>query len=213
MSAGAVSGWPRIFFADCLRLLPICIPILLVVAVVLTVNQMPEATPGNDIGRAAVYIAVGEDVRAYLGFAAVFILPAIAPRDLRFPLAMYLLLFGLIVFNPAMQDLLNYINRSSIWRLMWIFPVVPATAIVIVWIAETVSLGRQWIFGGVLIALLAGYAMVGPNVFTRTPDPARIGFPQLKIPDQDRMRIRNIGDDDGFPIIDRRICLTPGKCY
>ncbi len=213
MFAGTVSGWTRILFADCLRLLPICIPFLLVLAVIVTVKQMPEATPGTDIGRAAAYIAVGAGVRAYVGFAAVFILPAIAPRDLRVPLAAYLLLFGLVVFNPATQDILNYVNRSSNWRLMWIFPVVPATAIVILWCAETVSFGRRLIFGSVLMALLIGYATVGPNVFTRIPHPARIAFPQLKIPDQDRLRLRGIGDDEGFPIIDRRLCLSPNNCY
>ena len=212
-SAETIPGCGRRLFADGLRLIPICIPFLLAVAIIVIVRQMPEATPGRDVGQAAVYIAVGADVRAYVGFAAIFILPAIVPRDLRVPLAAFLLLFGLIVFNPAMQDFMNYINRSSLWRVMWIFPVVPATAVGIVWVAKTVSFGQRWLFGGLLVVLLVGYASVGPNVFTRLPDPARIGFPQPKIPSQDRMRIRNSGNDEGFPIIDRRLCLSSTRCY
>ena len=140
-----------------------------------------------------------------VGMAALILLPFLVSRGPQTRLAT--LTFGLmaLTFNPLTDIAFQYLNGSLNWRVLWLLPVVPASALLLMKLADLVSVRhRGWSFGALAIFCVA-YAFAGQSSW-ESRDANLVGWPNYKIPNQHAIHLRQANAD--FPIVNGRVCFT-----
>jgi hypothetical protein len=200
------------FVRDILFILPTTAPFLLSAAILVMVGQNPQGTPTGIVSSSAVAYTLGINFRGLLAFGCLLLLPYMVRSELRLPLAVFIGCILAVGLNPAIGNLLDWLNSAAAWRINWVIPFAPAIAIVFSRIPDVVFWRRSQLVRFIpLVLALIVFATLGRTTLSPLDDNA-IGWPQPKTPKQDEMLLRGLGNIS-FPIVNRRVCITETRCY
>ena len=209
--AGArTAAWLSNFAQVFLTFLPLALPFILSLTIILMVGETPKSSSEHGSAKAVAY-TLGTGWRALIGFGSLFLLPYTVKPSLRLPVCI-LVIGSVLVLNPVFADLLTWFGRSADWRIIWIIPFVPATALAISRLAQAEIWQRSPLKQLIVGALaLVAFAALGRSTLSPYNN-ATLAWPSFKTENAREMMLRKFGKRP-YPITDERLCLEETRCY